>query len=306
MTHKRILLTGPHRLSIEEFVVDSGSAATGVFSAISLGTERTWFSGSAPALLSGRKSYPYYPGYSNICELDGEFWIAMAPHANCVDLEKVAVKSKLPLDSAKHATSSLMPFTLAPIFSTAVHAVHQARPPVGARVAVLGSGLLAYAIWNVLRLSCFATLIGSRFDDLNGAMEETKAYEDVLEGEDYDYVFEASGKVERIELALRCLRSRGTLILAGLYTQTLRLDPELMFSREIEVRSVRAGGSALEQSDHVRHNRQTNLDCAVRLIANGGLPQVHYELISPGDLAAVYESKDGDRRFSCNVLSWVD
>lgn len=35
-----------------------------VQSGISLGTERMWFDGSASALRSGRRSYPYRPGYA--------------------------------------------------------------------------------------------------------------------------------------------------------------------------------------------------------------------------------------------------
>lgn len=280
--------------------------AKGLFSGLSLGTERTWFSGAAPALVSGRKNYPYYPGYSNICEIDGEFWIAMAPHANYVDLSKAPIRSKLPAGVWKHDTSSLLPFLLAPIFSTAVHAVHRAGPPSGARVAVVGSGLLAYAIWTVLRLSCCATLIGARIDDSGYAMGESKTYEEVGDEGFYDYVFEASGKVSRLPFALNKLRSKGVLVLAGLYTDILALDPELMFSREIDVKSVRAGGSALEESDYVKHNRQTNLDYAVRLIAAEKLASVEYEVIAPSDLASVYQATGSDKRFVCKVLSWSD
>jgi len=39
------------------------------FSAVSKGTERMWLQGTATALRSGRKNYPYYPGYSCVAEV---------------------------------------------------------------------------------------------------------------------------------------------------------------------------------------------------------------------------------------------
>ena len=38
-------------------------------SGISAGTEGMWFDGSASALKSGRKSYPYFPGYEFVGEV---------------------------------------------------------------------------------------------------------------------------------------------------------------------------------------------------------------------------------------------
>ncbi|MFK7836108.1 MAG: hypothetical protein AB8B60_07800, partial [Sulfitobacter sp.] len=139
-------------------------------SGISAGTERMWFDGSAPALKSGRKSYPYTPGYELVAEVAadapglgltaGERVFAMKPHGTHAVIGANDVWFRL----GDHITDEQAVFIA--LTGTALHSIHRSGVTVGDRCAVVGMGVLGLIMVEILAkgMQCDVTAVTGSAD----------------------------------------------------------------------------------------------------------------------------------------------
>lgn len=114
------------------------------------------------------------------------------------------------------------------------------------RVLVIGDGKLGLLISLVLRLTgCDLTLAGkhpektSIFRSLDGRIQTPE--QTGSKGKRFDVVVEASGSPSGWDLALRCLKPRGTLVLKSTYHQAMSFNPAGLVIEEITVVGSRCG-----------------------------------------------------------------
>ena len=134
-------------------------------SGISAGTEGMWFDGSASALKSGRKSYPYFPGYEFVGEVvsvgadvtadpgrfprlsklgPGDRVFAFKPHAGANEITEADMWVRL--DASVDDADAL---ALA-LCTTGIHAVHRGAPTAGSSAAVFGLGTMGLTLIQTL------------------------------------------------------------------------------------------------------------------------------------------------------------
>jgi len=113
------------------------------------------------------------------------------------------------------------------------------------RVAVLGSGRLGLLVAQVLRTTgCRLELIGRNPDSL--LVGEKKGIQSTPVGQlvpraDRDLVAECTGSPQGLELAMRLVRPRGTIILKSTYAQGEPINTAPLVINEIELRGSRCG-----------------------------------------------------------------
>ncbi len=211
-------------------------------SGISAGTERMWFDGSAGALKSGRRSYPYRPGYEllgrivaagDACAFSpGDRVFAMKPHASHAVLRAEDLCFRLP-DHVGDDDALGIGLT-----ATALHAIHRANVTVGDAVAVSGLGTLGLIMIQVLAATVAGPVIaltGSAAKrELALAHGATAAftYDEALSRRvaPVQCLFECSGLASNPARLAPLLRPQGEIVLAGFYNEPILLDGEALFA----------------------------------------------------------------------------
>ncbi|HVB15886.1 MAG TPA: zinc-binding alcohol dehydrogenase, partial [Stellaceae bacterium] len=289
-----IQFSGPYRASIEIASAPRPGPAQAVvktaLSGISAGTERMWFNGTAAALRSGRRGYPYRPGYASVGEVieigddfvglkPGDRVFVMKPHASHVTIENKDIWFPLPSalsDEDALATS---------LAASAVHAVHRSGITVGDAVAVGGLGMLGMIYLQVLAATIGGPILALTRSPqkialaLAGGASHSSTYEtmaDILtELPPIHGAFECSGAAANVSRLMAVLASQGHLVLGGFYNDPIPIDGEALFANELALFGVRATGSAQEGNEYNRWGRRRNLQFAFDLVRTGKVQVRH-------------------------------
>ena len=270
---------------------DTSIVLRSVMTGISSGTERMWFLGESPAIVSGRRSYPYYPGYEcvgRVVEVGsslmsevgvGDRVFAMAPHASHAIVSIGDYWSILPPGVRDEDALGIS------LTATSLHAVHRARMMAGATVGVIGLGVLGMLLIQVLRACGAGTIIAIGRSEWKRMLAQELGADVALDAMDpnllvavhsysrnrrgVDIVFESAGKPEAVQVATSLARSQGKVVIVGFHTVPLPISGEDLFSRELTVYGVRSAGSTLPESEYVRWNRRANFELARELVCSG-------------------------------------
>lgn len=115
------------------------------------------------------------------------------------------------------------------------------------RVAVIGDGKLGQLIARVLfRTGCDLVLIGKHAEKLELATMAGVNTQDLMnltidQSSRFDYVVEASGAASGLDLALKLVRPRGTIILKSTFHGAVQLDTSRIVVDEISIVGSRCG-----------------------------------------------------------------
>ena len=271
-----------------------------LISGLSAGTEGMWFAGTATAVRTGRKTYPYRPGYELVGRVaragekvagvtPGDRVFALKPHGTHALLGPRDIWMKLPPEVASEDALALG------VGGTCVHAIHRAGVAYGDAVAVVGLGTLGLVMAQLLRPIASVLLAATASPAKRGWAEALGA--EVLAGDALPpvgwprphAVFECSGTNAGIARAVELLAPQGRLVAAGFYTEPLRLDGEALFAKELSVLGIRARGPAAT-SEQVRFDARRNTELAFARLRDGTLrltPWVTHR-IRPSELIGVY------------------
>lgn len=272
MSHAALPDPGPDEVLIET-----------VQSAISLGTERMWLDGSASALRSGRRLYPYRPGYALVGRIaaagaafpgaTGARLFAMKPHGSHALLRRDEAWVPLP-DQVSDDDAAAIALT-----ATALHAVHRSAITIGDAAMVAGLGALGFLLMQVLASSFAGPVVALTGSAEKAALARERGATMALTYAELpgaiatlppiQAAFECSGVAANIARLQPLVRPQGEIVLAGFYNEPVALDGEALFARELTVKSVRAAGAVGEASEYNRWDRRRNLALARDLVASG-------------------------------------
>lgn len=235
-------------------------------SGISLGTERMWLDGSAAALRSGRRFYPYRPGYAlvgRIAAIGDDFFdlpvgsrvFAMKPHGSHALLRRDDPWVALP-DAVADDDAVAIALT-----ATALHAVERAALNAGSGVAVAGLGALGLILIQVLAAMGAGPIVAVTGTPAKAALARRHGattaltYADVAEPgaslPPVQALFECSGVAANIARVAPLVGERGEIVGVGFYNDPIVLDGEAMFARELRYEAVRSIGTGAERSRNV-------------------------------------------------------
>lgn len=292
-----------------------------MISGISAGTEGMWYTGEALALKSGRKSYPYFPGYelvgrvagvgTNVTDFEiGDRVFTMKPHASYV----IANVEKDVIFKLEDQISNEDALAIA-LTGTALHATHRSGVTMCDKVAVVGLGIVGYICIQVLAkvARCRVLALTSSAEKARVAQELgaehacTYADAGTVSGFGAYAAFECSGTSSGFTHCQQLLRDQGKIIATGFYNQPITLDGEQMFSKELNLCMVRAGGHGLENNPFNRWSRLENLAAANRLVQSGTIKLANLvtHKLSPGDFEQVYQLiADGKQKYGQIIVEW--
>jgi 3-hydroxyethyl bacteriochlorophyllide a dehydrogenase len=259
-------------------------------SGISAGTERMWFEGSASALRSGRRAYPYRPGYElvgRVAAAGAEFAaapvgarvFAMKPHGSHAVLQRhdpwVVLPDPLGDDDALAIA----------LTATALHAIHRSAMTVGDGAAVAGLGALGFIMVQVLAASFAGPVIALTASAEKAALAlahgagTALTYAELPDARaslpPLQTVFDCSGAAANVARLLPLARPQGEIVLAGFYNEPVALDGETLFDRELTVKAVRSAGALADGGEYNRWDRRHNLALAAALVAAGKVTARH-------------------------------
>ena len=151
--------------------------------------------------------------------------------------------------------SDLAGATVEPL-AVAVHAVELARPAIGARVVVVGAGLIGQCTIQVLKARGVATVVVTEVSARRAEMARRSgadvvvdpARDDVVRevaaivgsgpggrGAAADVVFDCAGVPAAFTQALRLVGPGGTLAITAIYEEPVQLDPSRIVWREMKI-----------------------------------------------------------------------
>jgi len=306
----------------------------GVVSGISAGTETMWYNGTASALKSGRRSYPYTPGYEfigRVAEIGsditsnpnayprlstlktGDLVFAFKPHARWNTISEADLWTSVPAGAEPFDALGLA------LACTSLHAIHRSEIRVGDDAAVIGMGVLGFVL-----ISCLNAAGAGRITAISRA--ETKRERARLFGANAgldtgviaagnpipaealsDVVFECTGQPAGINLAMRAAQKQGKIIAAGFYTDPVPLDGELLFSKELTLYGVRASGASAPRGEFLRWPRAENLKLATEYLRRGyiGTGSIVTHEIKPANLEEAYHMIDTQAEpYGLIVIKW--
>jgi 2-desacetyl-2-hydroxyethyl bacteriochlorophyllide A dehydrogenase len=281
-----IEIASPYRAALIRAPLSPPRAGEGlvetVLSGISAGTERMWLQGTAGALRSGRRGYPYRPGYAlvgRVVEIGPGFdgpppgarLFAMKPHGSHATLLAGDRWFELP-DHVKDEDAVGIALT-----ATALHAVHRSSMTVGDGAVVAGLGVLGLVLIEVLAASFAGPVIAvtaspaKRQIALDRGATRALLYDELADANltPVQCVFDCTGVAANVAGLLELARPQGEIVLVGFYTEPITVDGEALFARELTIKSVRATGGVASGNEYDRWDRGANLALAGRLIASG-------------------------------------
>jgi 2-desacetyl-2-hydroxyethyl bacteriochlorophyllide A dehydrogenase len=262
-----LALDGPRSIDMQRkpmpLLEDNCVRVEAVVTGVSAGTERMWYGGTNPAIKSGRRGYPYYPGYefvgrvvetgTDVLDIEaGELVFAMKPHGSHAILGPDDYWAVLPddLDPDDAVATALT--------ATNVHALHRAGTLAGDAVAVIGMGTLGLLCCQVLRATGAGEVIAiSRSArkrelalELGASLALDPADPELTEqvlgctgDRGVDVAMEWAGVDSAVHTALRVVRNQGRVVVGGFHVEPFSVSGEIFFAKEITVHSVRGSGS---------------------------------------------------------------
>jgi 2-desacetyl-2-hydroxyethyl bacteriochlorophyllide A dehydrogenase len=251
-----------------------------LMSGISAGTEGMWYKGTASALKSGRKSYPYFPGYELVGEVIakgdevtgvdlGDKIFAMKPHATHALLSENDIFYKIPPQVKLENALGIA------LTGTALHAVHRANLMVGDQCAVIGLGVLGFVLLQVLSkaMSCSVLAVSQSLakKDLAlklGACDVIEHNQAAAYGKPIFSAFDTTGVNSGIDTAIKLIQSQGEVVAVGFYNEPVKVDGELLFTKELTMKGVRGVGSANYHLEFNRWDRLNTMRLASNLVFN--------------------------------------
>ena len=289
----RVVLDGPFDLKIERVPVperrESDILVEAIYTGISSGTERMWFEGTNPALKSGRRGYPYYPGYEFVGRVIeagstparakvGDTVVAMVPHASHAVLD-----GRRPF-AVVGAAFPARRGVLAALTSTALHSCRRGGVEIGSAVAVVGLGVLGALVVQVARAAGASPIIvvnrsPDKLDlarsigaDLALSLNEAswiRQVADLTEGHGADVAIECTGVQIGMTAAVEAVRKRGRVVVAGFHTSPFEISGEALFAKELDIVGVRSTGGPSLSYEYTRWNSESNFASAVVLLERG-------------------------------------
>jgi 2-desacetyl-2-hydroxyethyl bacteriochlorophyllide A dehydrogenase len=145
--------------------------------------------------------------------------------------------------------------TVEPV-AVAVHAVQLAHPEIGARVVVLGAGLIGQSVIQVLKARGVGAIVVAEVSDTRAALAirsgadvavnptQEQAVERIGEVVGFgpgrraaaaDVVFDCAGVPAAFTTALRLLRPGGTLAITALYEESVQFNPSRLVWGEVRL-----------------------------------------------------------------------
>jgi 2-desacetyl-2-hydroxyethyl bacteriochlorophyllide A dehydrogenase len=233
---KALWFLAPGRVEVREQPLPEPGASDllvrGLFSAVSWGTERHLYQGTAPSPFDpslDEPNAPVYPrryGYAWVGEVEagplapGTRVFALASHAEAHVLHRAQVR---PLPEHLPARRA----TLAASLETALTAVWDSRLVVGERVMILGGGTIgASCAYVALRAGAQRVCLVEP-DATRAARARALGVSDVLApteldaqqapAEGFDVVVEATGDPGVLDTAIACARREGRVVVASFY-----------------------------------------------------------------------------------------
>jgi 3-hydroxyethyl bacteriochlorophyllide a dehydrogenase len=290
-------------------------------SGISAGTERMWFNGTAAALRSGRRGYPYRPGYASVgevIEIGGDFSglqpgdrvFAIKPHASYLVVDKGDIWFRLPplvSDEDALATS---------LAASCIHAIHRSGVTVGEAVAVGGLGMLGMIYLQVLAATVGGPILAlTRTPEkislaLSGGATHACVYDALADRltalPPIHCAFECSGAPANVSRLMAVLAAQGRLVLGGFYNDPIPVDGETLFAKELTFFGVRATGSAQENNEYNRWDRRRNLQFAFELVQAGKVRIQHLvsHRFNAADFAEAYQLIDSGSSYLQVCIDW--
>lgn len=260
-----------------------------IVTGISAGTEGMWFNGTAPALVSGRRSYPYTPGYELVGIVEaigaditanperfprlaslktGDRVFALKPHASIADLTEKDMWVAIPENVSNENALCLA------LACTCIHAAHRAHVSFGDDCAVLGLGVVGLIMLQILKSSGAGNIVASTRSPEKQDLA-TKFGATHIAGENAaplcDAVFECSGTQSGLYQSTNLAANQGKIVGVGFYTEDMLLSGEQVFAKELTILGVRASGAAGDRGEFLRWPRAENLKLATKLLGNGHL-----------------------------------
>ena len=249
-----------------------------------------WLEGSAGALRSGRRGYPYRPGYAlvgRVAAVGADFAdlpvggrvFAMKPHGSHAMLRRsdhwVALPDRVGDDDAVAIA----------LTATALHAIHRSRMTVGDGAVVAGLGALGFIMLQVLAATFAGPVVALTGTAEKAALALRHGAAMALTHDELpkraavlppiQTVFECSGTAANVACVLPLARRQGEIVLAGFYNEPIALDGETLFDRELTVKAVRAAGAPAGSDEYNRWDRRRNLALAGELVAAGKVRTSH-------------------------------
>jgi threonine dehydrogenase-like Zn-dependent dehydrogenase len=284
-----------------------------------------WYAGTAHALKSGRRGYPYYPGYALVGFIEGlaSDWseaapgrvFAMKPHGSQAVLVPNDIWCHIPAHISDEDALGLA------LTTTAVHAIHRSQMKAGDVVGVVGLGLVGLlTIQAALAAGAGQVVAFARGSERRalarslGAVATDVGHDDaaavtarVSGGRGFDVVMDCAGTAESVAVSVSAVRSQGIVAVVGLADSVIPLPTEDMFAKELTVVGVRSGGSTLPESETNRWNRAANFEYAQHLVFSGAVrtkPLVSHRFPA-ADAPAAYELLTAtNQRPTQIVLEW--
>mgnify|MGYP005989739049 CR=1 FL=1 len=284
-------------------------------SSISAGTERMWFEGRATALTSGRKSYPYQPGYASIGEVvsvgDGVEGYAVGdrvfypkPHGDSHVIQ-MGRDRIFKISNDAPAQDVL----LSTLLTTALNTVRRGRIAPGDKVAVVGFGLLGFLITQLLRevLVADVTVVArnpSRHTDLCAQLGATLT--DQPDGVKAPIAIDTTGAQGGFNMACRAAASNGKVLGAGFYCDPISIDGEAFFTKELDILAVRAGGGPTDLPRDPVWSSASNLEYAVTLTSSGRIKAdgLLTEHLTPQEALNWYADNAPAKRPTLTLIDW--
>lgn len=311
-----------------------GVVLKAIVSGVSAGTETMWYNATASALQSGRRSYPYFPGYEFIGEVvsvgdavksnpenfprlstlkPGDKVFAFKPHCSVNVITESDLWAAIPEDTPYENALGLA------LACTALHAIHRSEIRIGDDCAVVGMGVLGLTMISCLkaagagsitaisrsaekreRAKAFGATDGFSTTDLHNA-EKAKAIQLA------NIVYECTGKNSGLDAALAAADKQGKIVAAGFYTDPMALDGEAIFAKELTLYGVRASGPAGDKSEFVRWPRGENLALASKYLSRGYIKTADMitHRVKPEQLGEIYDMVENEREpYILSVIEW--
>lgn len=286
---KQLIFESERKLAIREGLTPKAGPNQALLrtlvTGISAGTEGMWWNGTATALRTGRKTYPYFPGYELVGEVVevgegfqglalGDRVFAMKPHADHALLTSNDIWFRLPVDFPLERALGIA------LTGTSLHAIHRSGITVGDSCAVVGLGILGLCMLQTLAQGMSAPVIAVTSDPRKRELArtlgacETLGHGDALPAPWLNGVsttFDCSGVNSGVATAVKLAADQGTVVAAGFYTEPMELDGEAMFSKELTIRSVRATGTAGAATPFNPWTREATMRLAAEMVFKGSV-----------------------------------
>lgn len=311
-----------------------GVVLKAIVSGVSAGTETMWYNATASALKSGRRSYPYFPGYEFVGEVVsigsdvqsnpqdfprlstlnvGDKVFAFKPHCSFNVITEKDLWAAIPKGiEPEHALGLALA-------CTSLHAIHRSEIRIGDECAVIGMGVLGLTMISCLYAAGAGSITAISRSEVKRDRAKGFGATDGLSTLDLlkpdfktpiqlsDVVFECTGKNPGLSVALSAADKQGKIIAAGFYTEPMALDGEAIFAKELTVYGVRASGPAGARGEFLRWPRGENLRLAVEYLKRGYIrtQEMITHRVKPEQLGDIYDMVENDSDpYILAVLEW--